>query len=70
MKIKIKNISIEYDNQSIEPIAVKVDYSLVLNDSQLEGTINIKNGDMNNGIYNCQLWEYNRYIHQKIMASL
>lgn len=70
MFIKIKNIELKYENESVEPSGADVSYSLILNDSQLEGNITITSNDRFNNIGTWQLFQFNKHIFEKIMSSL
>lgn len=70
MIIEIKNIEFVYENEMVEPAAVNVSYNLRLNNSQLEGRMEIKKEEIMNGIFGVPLFEFNRFIHKKIMESL
>jgi hypothetical protein len=70
--IKIKNIEFVYENENeiVGPTAVNVSYNLSLNNSQLEGSMEIKKEEIMNDIFGVPLFEFNRFIHKKIMESL
>ena len=69
--VKINNIELKYDNESSELTSAEVSYSLMLNDGQLDGSMTIENNATSfTPMSSWPLFEFNKFIHQKIISSM